>query len=226
MTARHGPADASRETASRIRGSTKADYSAPASKGHAKVMSKTENLAQPCYIPPRRFFGRWGRSKLLTIAALAIVMLAALAPPALRSAMAQNDESLFTKIERVIKVKEPRWKLVTKDERKGAVNKYFTQDWGLGGEYVSTTTYEMIDSEEAARVLAEFIQSPVSVPVRRAKVAGLGDEAYTIGDGMYSKKGSGTLVVRRGRIMIRLDASSLVTAQRFAKHMVGEVDSM
>ena len=185
-------------------------------------MSKIENLAQPYYIPPRHR----GRSKLLSIARLAMVMLAALSPAALQMALAQNDESLFTKIEHVIKVKEPRWKLVSKDERKGAVNKYFTQDWMLGDEYVSTSTYEMIDSKEAAKVLAEFIQSPVSVPVRRTKVSGLGDEAYTIGDAQYSKKGSGTLVVRRGRIMIRLDSSSLVTAQRFAKHMVGEVDSM
>ena len=174
--------------------------------------------------PALRFFWGWGwpsqprRSVLVVV--LALLPLATLQP-----AMAQNDASLFSKFEQAIKVKEPSWTLATKDERKGALSKYFTQDWVLKDEYVSTTTYEMNDPEEAAKALAEFMQSPVGVPVRRTKVSGLGDEAYTMGDAPYSKKGSGTLVVRRGRIMIRLDASSLVTAQRFAQHMLAEVDS-
>jgi hypothetical protein len=96
----------------------------------------------------------------------------------------------------------------------------------LGDEYVSTTTYEMADSEEAAKSLAEFIRSPVSVPVRITKVPDLGDETYTMGDAQYGRKGSGTLVVRRGKYMIRLEASSLETARRFAGHMVVEIDSM
>jgi hypothetical protein len=62
--------------------------------------------------------------------------------------------------------------------------------------------------------------------VRITKISGLGDEAYTIGDKQYSRKGSGTLAVRRGKIMIRLDASSLVTAERFARHMLVEVDTV
>ena len=174
---------------------------------------------------PQCFFWRKGWTKLPSITAL-VVVLAASSLAALKSAMAQKDESLFSRIEHAIKVKEPRWRLVNKNERKGAIVKYFTQDWMLNGEYVSTTTYEMRDAEQAARELAEFIKSPVSAPVRITKVAGLGDEAYTIGDGPYSKKGSGTVVVRSGKIMIRLDASSLVTGQRFAKHMLAEADTM
>lgn len=146
-------------------------------------------------------------------------------PAELHLPMAQdNDETLFARIERAIKMKEPEWELVTRDERKDAVNKYFTLDWTLGDEYLSTSTYEMIDSEEASRVTAEYVRSPISVTVSRDRVSGLGDEAYTLGEGPYGKKGSGTLIVRRGKIMIRLDASSLATAQRFARHMLEEVD--
>jgi hypothetical protein len=105
------------------------------------------------------------------------------------------------------------------------VQKYFTQEWGLGDdEYVSTTTYELADAEEAAREMSEFIHTPGSVPLRVNKVSGLGDEAYTLGDSPYGKKGAGTVVVRRGNIMIRLDSSSLQAAKRFARHMIDEVD--
>jgi len=189
-------------------------------------MGVTKGRTQRDYAPPRQQKQCEVRSKLLTIPALATAVLMALSPAALQLAMAQKDESLFSKIEHIIKLKEPRWELVNKNERKGAVNKYFTQDWMLGDEYISTTTYEMIDAEETAKELAEFIQSPTSVPVRRTRVSGLGDEAYTFGEGPYGKKGSGTLVVRRDRFMIRLEASSLVTAQRFARHMLAEADSM
>jgi hypothetical protein len=140
--------------------------------------------------------------------------------------IAQKDESLFNRIVRAIEVKEPKWKLAMKDERRGAEQKYFTHDWAMGEEYVSTSTYQIIDSTQATKEIAEFIRSPVSVPVRITEVPGLGDEAYTIGDSPYGKKGAGTLVVRRVNIMIRLEASSLVTAKRFARHMLDEVDAM
>jgi hypothetical protein len=139
---------------------------------------------------------------------------------------AQEYESLFVRIERAVKEKEPDWKLVQRDERKGAEQKYFAHGWTLGEEYVSTSTYQMTDATEAAREIAEFIRSPVSVPVRRTTVQGLGDEAYTSGEGPYGRKGSGTLIVRRVNLMIRLDASSLETAKRFARHMLDEVDAM
>jgi len=135
-----------------------------------------------------------------------------------------NDASLFARIERVIKLKEPDWELVIGDERKGAADKYFTLDWKKDDEYVSTTTYEMIDSEDASRVIGEYFRAPISVPVRREQILGLGDEAYTLGEGPYGKKGSGTLIVRRGKMMIRLETSSLATAERFARHILEELD--
>jgi hypothetical protein len=164
---------------------------------------------------------------VLVVLALAAALAALLVVGQQVKTMAQRDESLFDKMERAAKAKEPSWKLVKKDERKGAgENKYFTQSWALGeDEYVSTATHEYENEEAAAKTLAEFIKSPISVPVSIEKVQGLGDEAYTIGDSPYRKKGAGTLVVRHGKIMIRLDTSSLQAAKRFARHMLDELDA-
>lgn len=136
----------------------------------------------------------------------------------------QDNESLFSRIERIVKEREPDWKLQQRHERKGAEHKYFMHGWTLDKEYVSTTTYQMKDSTDASNSLEEFIRSPVSVPVRITKIEGLGDEAYTIGEGPYGKKGSGTLIVRRVNLLIRLDSSSLETAKRFVRHMLDAVD--
>lgn len=186
-------------------------------------MRKTENRTKCGAAAPSRH----GRSKVLALLALAAAVAAALAIGRQVTTMAQNDKSLFNRMENAVKAKEPSWKLVQKDERKGAgENKYFTQSWALGeDEYVSTATHEYENEEAAARTMAEFIKSPISVPVRIEKVQGLGDEAYTIGDSPYRKKGAGTLVVRRGNIMIRLDTSSLHAAKRFARHMLDELDA-
>jgi hypothetical protein len=165
--------------------------------------------------------------KLSAIYLLAVMLVAVMSLASQQTiALAQKEESLFSKIEQAVKVKEPDWKLVQRDERKGAEHKYFMHGWTLAEEYVSTTTYQMTDTTEAVKSVAEFIRSPISAPVRRTEIQGLGDEAYTIGDSPYGKKGAGTLIVRRVNIIIRLDASSLETAKRFAKHMLDEVDAM
>ena len=94
---------------------------------------------------------------------LAVPALAALALAAMSSAVrpvmavARQGGSLFSKIERAVKVKEPRWKLIQKNKRIGAAQKYFTQEWKRDKEYVSATTYETADAETAAKELADFI---------------------------------------------------------------------
>ncbi|HEX8174268.1 MAG TPA: hypothetical protein VF543_04005 [Pyrinomonadaceae bacterium] len=175
-------------------------------------------------------FGRHLRHDLLR--ALAIALLAALSVAALPRAgrqaatRRQENESLLSRIERIVKEKEPDWKLEQKHERKGAEHKYFMQGWTLGKEYVSTTTYQMKDSTATAKAIVDSIRSPISVPVRITKIEGLGDEAYTLGEGPYGKKGSGTLILRRVNLLIRLDSSSLETAKRFARHMIEAVDEL
>jgi hypothetical protein len=171
-----------------------------------------------------RLFSRLRLSATISLAA--VLAAAMLSSGRQLIALAQEDESLFARIERAVKEKEPDWKLAQKHERKGAEHKYFMQGWTLGEEYVSTTTYQMRDAADATKLMADFIRSPVSVPLRCTDVQGLGDEAYTLGDALYSKKGSGTLMVRRVNIIIRLDSSSLETAKRFARHMVDEVDAI
>jgi hypothetical protein len=167
-----------------------------------------------------RRFRRLGVSVIISLAA------AILSSGQLVIALAQEGESLFARIERAVREKEPDWKLAQKHERKGAEHKYFMHGWTLGEEYVSTTTYQLTDATDATKLMADFKRSPVSVPLRYTDVQGLGDEAYTMGDALYSKKGSGTLMVRRVNIIIRLDSSSLETAKRFARHMLDEVDAI
>lgn len=188
-------------------------------------MRKTEKRKQQSGAPAA---GRRGRSKVLAVIALAAAVVASIAiGRQATTTMAQNDGKLIDKFDRAVKSKEPSWKLVKKNERKGAEQKYFTQDWGLGeDEYVETTTYEFADAGEAARELADFIKQPASVPVRRTLVPGLGDEAYAFdNEGTYGRKGAGTVVVRSGNVMIRLDSSSVQAAKRFARHMVNALDA-
>src|ERR1044072_471307 len=128
-------------------------------------MRKTEKRKQQGGAPAAR---RRGRSKVFAIIALAAAVPAALAIGRQGTTMAQNDQSLFNRMEHSVKANEPSWKLVQKDERKGATeNKYFTQDWKLGeDDYVSTATYELADEEAAKEAMADFIKSPVSGPGR------------------------------------------------------------
>lgn len=177
--------------------------------------------------PHLRFRQRPARASFLILAALAALILCPASPVSLPMiAKAQEAESLFERIIRAVKEKEPDWKIAQRDERKGAENKYFAHGWTLGDEYVSTSTHQITDSTQAIREMQDFLRSPVSAPVRRWRVEGLGDEAYCIGDSPYGKKGAGTLIVRRVNILIRLDASSLETAKRFARHMLDEVDAV
>jgi hypothetical protein len=166
-------------------------------------------------------------TNLLTAAGIVALVLTLIPATRWRSAAkAQEGESLFSRIELAVKEKEPDWKLVQRDERKGTEHKYFSHGWTHGVEYVSTSTYQMTDATEAVQSIEEFLRSPVSAPVRRWEVQGFGDQAYVIGDSPYGKKGVGTLMVRRVNILIRLDFSSLETAKRFAKHMLDEVDAL
>jgi len=165
--------------------------------------------------------------RFMTAALAAFALAAFTAPPspAQGESAGRKGETLFERIDRAVKAKEPRWKLLTKNERKGAEQRYFTHEWGRGDEYVQTTTYEYADAEEAARDLTEFLRTPGSAPTRVEKVPGLGDEAYAIGGPPYGRRGGGTVVARRGHVVIRLDTSSLLMAQRFARHMLAEVDA-
>ena len=170
---------------------------------------------------------RYGGLRIVALTSLAAVLLMIAAPDRQQMiALAQDEESLFSRIERALKEKEPEWKLVQRDERKGAGHKYFAHGWTRGDEYMSTTTYQLMDTTDAVKSMAEFLRSPISVPVRQKEVPELGDEAYTIGESPYGKKGAGTLIVRRVNLMIRLDASSLETAKQFARHMLNEVDAV
>src|ERR1044072_3428034 len=135
-------------------------------------MRKTEKRTQQSSSTAAR---RRGRSKILALIALAAAVAAAFAVGRRVTTMAQNDEKLIDKFDHAVNAKEPSWKLRQKNERKGAEQKYFTQDWGLGeDDYVETTTYEFADADEAARELADFINQPTSVPLRRTAVPGLG----------------------------------------------------
>src|ERR1041384_2225070 len=132
-------------------------------------MRKTEKRTQRSVKPTA---SRRGRSKLLAILALAAGVAAGLRVGRDGTTMAQSDQSLFNRMEHAVKANEPSWKLVQKDERKGATeNKYFTQSWALGeDEYVSTATYEYADEEAAAKTMQDFIKSPIGAPVHIEKV--------------------------------------------------------
>lgn len=138
--------------------------------------------------------------------------------------MTQKQIPVFDRIENVIKVKEPKFKLAGKLLRNNEEMKHALLGWQSGEEIVSSTTYELASPQEAEEMLRKSINAPMSVPVQITRLTQLGDEAY-MSTGFYAKEGKTNLLLRRGKYFIIMTASSQDLAKRFAKHIVTGIDN-
>lgn len=129
---------------------------------------------------------------------------------------AQVGASAAKKIERVLKVKEPKFKLTPQ----GTGGKSIRQKWRAGQEVVTVTISEMESTDEAAAALLRAINS-VSMGVT-TELNGIGDKAYliTASPQIIERKGkSASLVFTRGNVLFSIHANFEHLAKRFAKHM-------
>ena len=73
-------------------------------------------------------------------------------------------------------------------------------------------------------MLRKILDAPMSVPLQTVKLTQLSDEAY-MSMRNYGKQDEINLLFRKGKYFIVMSASSQGLAQRFAKHMAGEIDN-
>jgi hypothetical protein len=149
--------------------------------------------------------------------------------------MAQTSDkkdklSVAGKFEKSIKNKEPKFKQSFKKEKeKRGTDEYATFDWikgdaaewKRGDDVVYVETVEFDSIEQAISQLQNFVNVPVSLPLSVTKLTNLGDEAYI----MVGHTGSTYMFIRKGKVYIRLDASSPALEKRFARHLVDSIDS-
>jgi hypothetical protein len=137
--------------------------------------------------------------------------------------MTKKQIPISDRIENAIKAKEPKFKLAGKLLRNNEKPKYVMLGWKSGEDFVSTNTYELASTEEAAEMLRKTLDAPRSVPVQTTKLTQLGDEAYT-STGDYSKEGHTNLLFRKGHYFVLMSASTEGLAKRFAKHLAAEME--
>lgn len=133
---------------------------------------------------------------------------------------AQVEISAAKKIERVLKLKEPKFKLTPRGTGSEAVK----QQWQSGKEIATVNISETASAEEAAQYLQLSINS-VSMGII-TELKNIGDKAYLIKSSprvIERKGGQVGLVFTRGNVLISINATSEHLAERFAKHMDDEV---
>lgn len=136
----------------------------------------------------------------------------------------KKDAPVTDRFENAIKAKEPTFTLKGKLLRNNNEEKYALLGWKSGEDFVSTSTYELASPEEAAEVLRKTLEAPMSVPLETIKLTQLGDEAY-MSRWNQGKQDHVNLLLRKGKYFILMSASSQGLAQRFAKHLAGEIDN-
>lgn|GEM_PF-6646873 len=87
------------------------------------------------------------------------------------------------------------------------------QEWSLDGKRVLVNIYEFNSPEEAARHMELAIKGIAYAQVRE-RLPNLGDDAYVSTD----RRGTSTsLALRRGKVYVVINASSLKVAKEFAR---------
>lgn len=136
----------------------------------------------------------------------------------------RKDPSMTNRVENAIKVKEPKFKLVSKHGKNQQDNSVL-QGWKHNEDVVSVTTYELASPEEAAEMLKKTLQAPMSVPVQTINLTQLGDEAYLRPNSPNAKDGQTDLFFRKGNFVIIMSGSTPGLAQRFARHIADEIQN-
>lgn len=142
-----------------------------------------------------------------------VVVLSLLAPG---PSPAQGLQERARKIEQGLKAKDARRRL------RESVNggHYVNQQWAARGQEVIVVINEYTSPEEAAEMVAVAERSVAAVEVT-GRLEGVGDYArYNT-----SRRGTFTsLILRKGSVVINIQATSLKSAKAFAKDIAGLLD--
>jgi hypothetical protein len=129
-------------------------------------------------------------------------------------AQAQHTLATLHLIERVAKDKEPRCNLAHISIRKNQEENYAYLIWKCDELEVRVDVNEY-DSLEDVRITPKSL---MTANFRLAtRLSGIGDEAFFLGEGSYSK-GRFNVIFRKGKVRMDVTAPSADVAQRFARH--------
>jgi hypothetical protein len=128
--------------------------------------------------------------------------------------MAQDFSSLREKAEKIVKSKNPHWKLVRKEERGKQVNYLFGPE---KADVVLTVFYGASEQEAADQMIAAFKFLSVGPGKKRSDI---GDEAYFWKDEINGFAG---IRFRKANVYIDLSAPSLAMAEDLARSLAQEI---
>ena len=141
---------------------------------------------------------------------LSIFLLVLLSLCMSSAGMGQNSDfqSLRDGAEKLVKGKNPKWKLITKQER----DQQITYQWGLEKADVMVTIFYGASRADAAQKMS-YAVSHISVGPD-VKLKGLGDEAY-----LWKSYGSdvGAIKFRKDNVYIDVTGNSMALVKDLAK---------
>lgn len=143
---------------------------------------------------------------------------------------AQDDmnatiNKLADKIEKVVKQKEPRWKLrmrdmsITDNLLKAAFLSWKTKKQN---EYVNVKSYVYISPETAARSFHQGLEG-ISGGIK-ISLKNLGDEAVIVTNGGGKNDRAVAIYILKRNIRVRISASDKETGMRFAKRIAAQLE--
>jgi hypothetical protein len=120
-------------------------------------------------------------------------------------AIAQDELTLFDRIEHSLKEKLPEWTLVNKAPNPNPQYKVIMHQWGSEGKEVRVWMSELASAEEAAK---EFLQLLGDAPAQGAFMSSeIGDKCYE-SEGRGGS-GSGLLVFIKANVIVRINAEGI-----------------
>ncbi len=128
--------------------------------------------------------------------------------------MAQDFPTLREKAEKIVKAKNPHWKLVRKEERGKQINYLFGPE---KADVALTVFYGASEQEAVDRMKAAFKILSVGPGKKRS---GIGDEAYFWED---ETTGFAGIRFRKANVYVDLSAPSLAVAEDLAKSIAQEI---
>ena len=141
-----------------------------------------------------------------------LLMILVLVP--LPLAQAQHTLGTLHLIERVAKDREPTCNLAHISVRKNQEENYAYLIWKCNEQEVRVDVNEYVSVEDVRITPQSLLTANFRLATR---LSGIGDEAFLLGEGSYSK-GSINVIFRKGKVRMDVTAPSADVAQRFARH--------
>jgi hypothetical protein len=160
------------------------------------------------------------RKMIKTILASSILLLASTA-----AAAAQDELTLFDKLERSIRENMPEWTLAYRAPNPNPKYKVIMYQWNAEGREISVWMTELSSPEKAARRFSELFGDEAT---EKVTLCDIGDKCYEWGGGSND---SGALAFRDANVIVRINAERIAEGpahllRRFAFFIAEEIPAV